>query len=64
MLRALQQHQDTVVNNLGEVIQGEHRQKHALELLNTWKVPLQAAEKQGIAQFKRGKLTQAIEVGG
>lgn len=59
--QTLQQQQDAVTEALSQLIQGDDRQHHAAALVQTWQAPLQAAQNQGIAQFKYGKQIQSIE---
>ena len=59
----LKQEQNAVANALEQIIQGENSHQAALELIKTWQVPLQAAQKKGIAQFKREKLIKSIKIG-
>lgn len=59
--RTLEQEQAAIAPALGELIQGNEAQYHAAALLETWQVPLKAAQRQGIAQFKRGQVIQTVE---
>ncbi|MBE9224863.1 hypothetical protein IQ264_05200 [Phormidium sp. LEGE 05292] len=59
--QTLQQQQDAVTEALSQLIQGDDRQYHATIVVNTWQVPLQAAQNQGIAQFKYGKRIHSVE---
>jgi hypothetical protein len=59
--QTLQQQQDTVTEALSQLIQGDDPQRHAALLVHTWQVPLQAAQNQGIAQFKYGKPIPTVE---
>ncbi|MFB2833057.1 hypothetical protein [Floridanema evergladense] len=59
--QTLQQQQDAVTEALSQLIQGDDRLTHAATLINIWQTPLQAAQNQGIAQFKYGKPIYSIE---
>ena len=59
--QTLEQQQDAVVEALSQLIQGDESQQHAAKLLDIWRTPLQAAQNQGIAQFKSGKRIQKVE---
>lgn len=59
--QTLQQQQSAVIETLSQLIQGDDRQQHAATLVNLWQAPLQAAQHQGIAQFKYGKQIPAVE---
>lgn len=61
MGQTLQQQQEAATAALSQLIQGDDRQRHAAALLHLWQAPLQAAQHQGIAQFKYGKQIQSIE---
>jgi hypothetical protein len=59
--QALREKQSAITQALGKLIQGDDAQQHAKALLNTWQIPLQAAQQNGIAQFKRGKAIQTVD---
>jgi hypothetical protein len=59
--QTLQHEQAAITRALDKLIQGDEAQQHATALLNTWQLPLKAAQNQGIAQFKRGKTIQTID---
>jgi hypothetical protein len=59
--QALDKQQTEVANALAELIQGGDAQTHANALIRSWQQPLQTAQQQGIAQFKRGKAIPTVE---
>lgn len=59
--QTLQQQQEAITEALGQLIQGEDRQRHAAALLSLWQAPIQAAQNQGIAQFRYGKQIRSVE---
>jgi hypothetical protein len=62
MSAVLQHQQAAVARALSQMLQGDNTPQHAMELMQLWQAPLQAAQQQGIAQFRRGKPIESIEV--
>jgi len=58
--QALDTQQAEVATALTELIQGSDAQTHAIALIRSWQQPLQTAQQQGIAQFKRGKAIPTV----